>query len=250
MLSLFISTYNALLTKLLSPFTPVLENLVEDLSRLWGFDLTLQDYWKHIFVLLSIYFFSRAAGAYKLQTYGTAVFRLVWGLSSALSFSLLASVETNTTVPNFDEHRIALSAITCVAIYELGVNVWFSTFFRQYQAEVHQRTQRDWLSEFCHLSKEDGVRFLSGIVLTTAMLQLPWPQGVTRPELVVLAVITLVHGMFWMFWGWRQTRFEPKLSTRLKIAKTNSDITVGIAMVRSFFYAFIVVAIDAAARLM
>ena len=248
-LTLFVETYDALLTKLLSPFKPALDQFVEKLSQFWGYDVALQDYWKHIFILLMIYFMSRAAGAYSMQRYGTATFRLFWGILVAFAFSVLASIEAENFVPVSQDFRIAFSAIACIAVYEIGINIWFATFFREHQAKVHHRATRNWASEFYNLSKEDGLRLLSGTALTTVMLLLPWPEVVLRPEIVVLAVLAFLHGCFWIVWGWRQTRFEPRLSGRLESAKRNSDIIVGIAMIRSFVYAFIAVVLDAAARL-
>ncbi|MCA0042575.1 hypothetical protein [Celeribacter litoreus] len=144
------------------------------------------------------------------------------------------------------EIRIALSSVTCIAVYELGINIWFSTFFREAQADLHNRQVRTWWSEFRNLSKEDWVRFIVGVSLVLALLSIPWPDYITRPDLFSIAIVALAHGVFWVFWGWRQTRFEPLLTLRLEAAKTNGDLLVGMSMIRSFVYAIMAVVVDAA----
>lgn len=248
-LALIVETYDSILTRLISPFQPAIDWIVRNLSYLWSIEFRLHGIWKHIFVLLTIYFFSRAGGAFSMRQYGTAIFRLVWGIFVALIFSILASLKSEQVVNFSQEFRIAFSAIGCIAIYELGINIWFATFFRQFQAVLYKRSVRSWTSEFVHLSKEDSLRILFGAVLVTVMLFLPWPSYVTRPELMVLAIVVFLYGAFWLFWGWRQTGFERSIKKRLEIAKTNGDVIVGTAMVRSFLYAFIAVLIDTAAKL-
>lgn len=249
-LQLFVNTYDDLLTRLLSPMQPVLDSATLLISSLFRVDLILQGYWKHVFVLLSIYFFSRAAGAYALKRYGTAVFRILWGVSVALVFSLGASLESGQSAPISQEYRVAFSAVFSVVVYELGINIWFATFFREAQATLHRREIRTWWSEFLNLSKEDGIRFVVGAVLVVSLLLISWPEYVTRPELVAVALVALIHGIFWTIWGWRQTRFELKISVRLRTAKSNGDVVVGMAMIRSFAYALVAVVLDAAASLL
>lgn len=248
-LGLIVETYDRTLATILSPVQPVLVGLVQALSQFWHVDLTLQDFWKHIFVLLTIYFFSRASGSYGARQYGTAAFRIVWGMLVALTFSMLASIDTGQEGYLSQDLRVAFSAIGCIAVYELGMNVWFASFFRQFQATLHNRAARGWFSEFLHLSKEDMLRIVTGAVLATLLLFLPWPGPVTRPELVVLAAIILLYGAFWVYWGWRQTRSAPDLTARLDLARSNGDITVGTAMIRSFAYAFFAAVADSATTL-
>lgn len=248
-LNIFVETYDSLLTKIVSPIQPIINDIIKRISLLIDVNIILHDYWKHVFVLLSIYFFSRAAGAYALGRYGTAVFRLNWGVFVALLFSLGSSLEPEHSMSAYQELRIAFSALFSIFLYELGINIWFATFFREHQANLHNRSVRGWFSEFLILSKEDGIRFFVGSALIVAMLSAPWPAEFTRPELVVIALIALLHGLFWVYWGWRQTRFKPDFSQRVASAKTNGDIMVGMAMIRSFVYAFIAVVLDAAASL-
>lgn len=249
-LELFVETYDAVLSKLFSPFQPVLNEFSVQISAFFQVELTVQGYWKHIFVLLSLYFFSRSAGAYSAKRYGTAIFRLLWGSTVALAFSIGASLEGEYAYSISREFRVALSAVGCIAVYELGVNIWFATFFREAQALLHQRQVRTWWSEFGNLSKEDGVRFVVGVSMVIALLSIPWPGFITRPDLFSIAIVALVHGVFWVFWGWRQTRFEQQLALRLDAARSNGDVLVGMAMIRSFFYAIIAVTVDVAAGLL
>lgn len=245
-----VETYDLTLSMLLSPLQPLLARAVDVVAGLFAFELHLRDFWKHIFVLLTIYFFSRASGAWRAGHYGTAAFRFGWGVLVALVFSVMAGVEVGRTTWLPQDIRIALAAIGCIAVYELGMNVWFATHFREFQARLHGRQVRGWLSEFLHLSREDGLRILAGAVLAMALLHLPWPAQVSRPELVVLALIVLIYGMFWIYWGWRQTRSAPGVEARLAAARTNGDIIVGTAMIRSYVYAMIAAVLDSAARLM
>lgn len=245
-----VETYDSTLALLLSPVQPLLADLVAAVSGVFGLDLQLQDFWKHVFVLLTIYFFSRAAGSWGAGQHGTGAFRLCWGVLVALAFSVLASIDMGPGAGLRQDLRIALAAIGCIAVYELGMNVWFATFFREFQARLHGRAVRGWGAEFLHLSREDGLRILAGTALALGLLSLPWPGFVTRPELVVLALIVLLYGSFWVWWGWRQTRFAPDLAARLDAARNNGDIIVGTAMIRSFVYAMIAAVLDAAAGML
>jgi hypothetical protein len=91
---------------------PLARYLIEALG--WGF--TLDPYWKHVLILMWLYFGSNARAAWLVGNRGTAVFKVVWG--GIIAF--VASVASGLGSHIF----LALWPILGIAIFEFGDSVW------------------------------------------------------------------------------------------------------------------------------
>lgn len=74
-----VDEYENFIEMLFKPISPVVDVSVSAFRILFYYDLNPVFYWKYIFLTMGVYFFSRAKGAIRLNRFGTAVFRVIWG---------------------------------------------------------------------------------------------------------------------------------------------------------------------------
>lgn len=173
------------------------------LSSMMDWHLELFPHWKHIFVLLSIYFFRMAAHGFHLGLLGTGIFRALWGLLVALTIGISAGiVEANRS--NLEAaFLIAAVPILGVFIFELGFNLWNAIVLRSRTAHIRRLPVTSWWSEFSRCSVLDLWRNSVALILLWIGLQVPIVQDLPSPGLAMLGGLIVALGFYWIWSGTR-----------------------------------------------
>lgn len=247
-LNLVILNYDSLVSKFLGPIRPICELISNYASIFFPWRISLQPHWKHIFVLMGVYFSSRVGSNYRAGLKGTAAFRLLWGIIVGLFSSSVAGSFYVRIGHYWSNAAIGLASVAGMLMYEIIINVWYATFFRKMQAELHGRNVRKWPSEFIALSISDFSRafFASSIVLIGLIPK--FIRTIPLSGLIMLGSVMFFYGCFWLFWAWKQTLYTSGAFDEVKYWK-NTDAVVGAMMVSIFLWAATTVVVDTGAKI-
>ena len=242
-----VDSYENTVDRIMYPLEPLVTSIFVWLKDVFFFDIevNLGSYWKHTFVLLSLYFMSRVAAAYRAKRYGTAGFRFVWGMIVAFLASLSSGLLIDNANEYFSNLHIAVSAVFGVLIYELGVNIWFASFFRSWQAKIYHHQERTWWGEFAYLTLKDLKRAVVAIVICVLILSVPLPDFFVSPGLLVFSLVILIYAGFWLYNAWSLAVRERSEEEVIKAFSSNTDGIVGSSMLRSFIMASAAIMSDA-----
>lgn len=122
---LVLQYYNSLLNFLLGWLTPYITSILTYINNFIWWKLELGEHWKHIFVLLWIYFVTNASTNWGLNRKWYATLTLIWGLQAALISSVIAA-----TLPLQGVFSIiaALSPILGIIYFEFGRSAFCAIF--------------------------------------------------------------------------------------------------------------------------
>jgi hypothetical protein len=127
--------YDGILTVLLGWARPYVSSLVEFVGQWIAIDLDLHDHWKHVFVLIGVYFFRDATETLKVGRPVSALFLLVIGFVIAL-FSAAGS---GSIAPVADDYWaqfwIAAIPVIGVTLYDFLKLLQYTFFLRKWVAE-------------------------------------------------------------------------------------------------------------------
>lgn len=248
-LEMLIQRYESILSTILFPITPIAQLIAEFFGTLFNIDVQLKPHWRHVFVLMGVYFLSRVKGSFDAKLYTTAYFRMILGLTIAFIASVAAGSPVVFREGYLNHAFIPISAIIGMLFYEVGLNIWYASFFRKMQAKLHARAIRTWVGEFFALSVSDIQRAVIAAVIIFAGLFLPAIQTLPLPGLLLLGFLMFFYGCFWMFWAWVQTHSNKKNGESIDYW-SNSDAIVGRSMVSIFGWAASVILLDAGSQLL
>jgi len=174
-------------------------DVVANVNAATGSDFSLRPHWKHVFVLLWLYF-----GASVISSLGNpagAAFRALWGSLVSLPTSVVASFAPleDTTSP-----QIALSFILGLFAYGVGLAAWLATLFPY--SRDGERIPWGW-SFWYHLGPPFRMTFLAVLLLAVgdwAMTQQIFPKGLNF-GLTGLVATMLLLGVYWVAYGLRRS---------------------------------------------
>lgn len=202
-----------------------------------GWNVSLYPQWKHILVLMCIYFLRNSLVSYRAKDRGIGHFELVWGVTVALVASIAAG-----TIPLTSEDRIAQFLIAAIPVggiwaYEIGDVVWRATFYRERAARIYHRPIPTWWAYFEGGLRGTTVRTLIGVVLLAAGLQVPAVQKLRVPGLVLLASLVFIQALNFLRMGLSDARRIQRPDESWQSAYWRTGVAkVGAAMFGVFFW--------------
>ena len=192
--------------RVLRPVSWVFEKIAILLESVLGFNISLNEYWKDLSVILSLYFGARAFSYVRAGLRQQARFRLGLGLLSALAFSFLAGLPNDAT-----EIGNTLSALAVIFGF-----LAYDTLDALNSAMRHRKPGLSFL--------EDFIRYLKYTAPTTAfgLLLVLWlyldynfwePKFVRFPTIALLCVYVCFLAGYWAFRGLQSSFDESKGGT-------------------------------------
>lgn len=172
---------------------PFVGTWVEAVSAYLGWSLQLHSHWKHVLVLMTIYFSGdwRTLLAFQ-QPIRAALFGL-WGVIVALLTSVAAGTVASAAQGYTANLWIACAPVCGYLIYALGGSglliLWRPDLLGQ-RGRVYGR----WAAEAVF-------RFALGIVIAAVGLTLPIVAQQRSPGLVMLALLVVILALYWVVIG-------------------------------------------------
>lgn len=224
---------------ILEPIIPFAERLAEKISGLFEWTLVLQPNWSDVFVLLTLYLGSRARSYWSAGLRRRAAFRVVWGFSVSLFFSVCAGL----VPPNGAVSSLLIMAVVLAGLFlfDLVDAAWSATF--------HRAEGLSWL--------RDTVRYLKfsmpAIFLGMLFLGLSWllfpnpiPDYVVHPGSLMLLSFAFLLAFYWLYRGFRSSLSNVERSgTGLEKFLNSSNTRIALWMLGSLGGAALVVAFGA-----
>jgi hypothetical protein len=162
-------------------------------AREWiGYDLTIHPHWKHVLVLLMLYFSRNVAITRTTRGLGSAIVRAIW----AIFVAILTSVGVGVIALAHDFQSSALIALIPVAgvtLFDLGNDIWGATFFRS--------PDTGWWQHFFFESRLVVMRAIAAIAIVVAGLNWPPLMNMANPGLVLLGVLVVLFSFYWIWLG-------------------------------------------------
>ena len=234
-LQLLLDYYESLTQVLLGWAEPYLKDTLADLRDLVGWDLKLYPHWKHIFVLMMVYFSARLRSAWAVGERTSAAFLwvtgLVWAfLSSVAAGSVPIMPGTRTTTSML----VAIFPVIGVFLFDLSENVWTSVLRRDVQAKLEGDEKFTRLEVFRKLARKASLRFLVAcfiILMAVQIMELPVFKDVSNPGLVVLGLLVIAMSFYWLYQGTlatphRQRPGESWLQAYLRTGSTRVGLII------------------------
>jgi hypothetical protein len=245
-----VEDYDALLALVLTPIV----NAVLALLREWfDIDLHVHPHWKHVFVLLGIYFFRDSRMFRKLGYYDVAAVSLVWGALVAFATSVIVGLIPLERGDMWSNFLIGAMPVAGFFVYILGPTFASALWRREDSARYLGGHAEPFWSYIWRRAKRNflvlsvGVVFL-GLCLVVPPIgdMLPAIRDVRSPGLVLLAVLILVLAAYWLWRGLGQAHQQArKTGVPLRTALSNSgNVNLSMAMLAPFAASILLVALN------
>ncbi len=247
-LEIIIKSYDGLVVKLMSPLSPFIESIVVLIKSNFNISIEPQYYWRHLFLILGVYFFSRLRAALSGGRWLTAIFRLLWGVLIGLMTALLVSSVHLSGNDKINGIAISILGVLGILLYELGVNIWFSTFLRKYQALTHNRNVYSWREEFINLSLDDFLRAFFAMIFCIVLIALTPVGNFPESGVFTFGVVILLYGFFWIYWASKRLGGLQGLVKNFS-SKDDGDASVGLSIINIFMWTIACVALDSGSQI-
>jgi hypothetical protein len=239
--------YDSFLQALFGLAEPFIEASLMWVSTYIGWNLVLYPHWKHIFVLMGIYFFRLVGVNYAVGRRGTASFNLIWCLIVVLISSIAAGtvpVRNASMAANF---LIAFIPIIGALVCTLVGFIWEATFHRKtYGGRDLNVTNPTWWEYFRWGLSRVLSRTLIAIAALWIGLQVPFIRDLESPGLAMLALLVIALAIYWLWDGVNEAKSIRKSSeSTLEAYWRSEDTQLGVAMLGTFFWLALFVVLDA-----
>lgn len=191
-LSLVFDYYGIVIEFVLGWAEPYLKEAIAFFRHLLGIDIDLYPHWKHVFVLMGIYFWSSARTSFAANRPVGGVFDTIWGLIVALAASLASGIVFFDTVANISTANFLIAAIPVVGvtIFDIGGYAWSATFDRERGIT--------WSEAFVHWIFYAFARLAAALLVLTIGFQLPFVRDLPIPGLVLLTLLVVLAAFYWI----------------------------------------------------
>lgn len=227
-------------------FDPI-ATLIKSLGNWLGFKIELFSHWKHVFLLMSLYFFAgvRVEILSGKQWVGIVV-RVVLGFCLALATSVLLGVNPLTTTDSLANFFAAAIPALATFLNDLALRGWRVCF--QY-SRISGWFNRVPPSRFEYFMQGARGILLRTIVCLAVIIVGLYLSSVIRfgsPGLVLLGFVILVHALNLIFLGVREIEWRRQEGDTVTAAFLRSRATlIGLQMFSVVFDTFLFVAVSA-----
>jgi hypothetical protein len=230
--------YDKLLAVLLDWAHPYINIVLIKIGALIGWPFVLYPHWKHVFVLLEIYFFREATVAWT-GVYGkaNAVFCLVLGLGVAFISSVATGVVPIVQESIVGNFMIGAIPVLGAALYGVIGFLNDATFLRHAYAREHHQEIPTWWEHYVWGIKRVVIRSLIGLLILWIGLQVPVVQTLPSPGLAMFGALVFVFGIYWLLDGIIDSaRLRVQNEPRWSAYWRSNHTQLGTAMVSTFFW--------------
>lgn len=235
--------YDALAGVLVGWAQPFIERWAHD----WfAWQLALYPHWKHIFILVGVYFFRNASNYFsgnsstehRAKFYSAGIFLLVWGFLCALAVSIGSGLVAPADGDWQAQFQIAAVPVIGAFVFTLGRRVWHATFLRGIDGEWPRGSAPNWWQAVWDTIYRAGIRTLVGLALLIGGLQISSIGSLPSAGLALLVFLVLLLAAYWFWLGIARVKVNQKpgegwRDTYWRLSSTK----LGAAMLGVFFWA-------------
>jgi hypothetical protein len=194
-----IDFYGKVVEALLGWADQPVRDAVAYLEQVLGIDLRFDQTWKHVFLLLWLYFSSDFRINLSSSRYAFAVFTLLWGSLVAVVTSVIAS---SAGLSSSHVNTLAVMApILGIIVFDTGRCIWGATFSAPDPTAVYLPTQ-GWIDRFIRRLYIYVVPvMIIGCLILFAARRLGGssiPDSVLNSNLVLIAIFITLTAFFWI----------------------------------------------------
>lgn len=244
-----ITYYDVTLGAIFSKFEPLAVFAIEYFNEYFDLELTLLPHWKHVFVLLWLYFFADAATDYELGFTGTAIFLIVWGLLIAFSVSIIAGSINSNPLNWKSNFGIAFVPVVGAFVFTIVRRMWHATFLLDKDGETNsnniEKSSRftSWWISLKGTLIRGTFRTIFAAVIAGIVLLFPVSRSLANPGLVIFAFLTFLLAVNWLVLGFFRARTKKQPNQSFwSVYKKQSPTKLGHSMM-TIFYGLIVLCV-------
>jgi hypothetical protein len=189
-LQFLVDNYEWLVAFAVSPVEPYIRSFVSWIAYKLDWKILLHPHWRHILVLLNLYFIRGAMADRKDQS-PVAGFRLFLGLvvGSVTSIAVGAiPLAEKAFATNF---LVAFIPLAATSLNDIALRAWRATFSRQYESQRVNAPTSTWWVYFRPAFFGILKRTVVGVVAIVVLLQVPIIWQLKSPGLAVLGLLML-----------------------------------------------------------
>lgn len=250
LLEALLASYNATVGFLFCRVEPYLQPAIDWFGDLLHIDLTLAHHWRHVFLLVAVYFFRDAEASIAIRRPYGATFLSIIGLPIALAISVGAGI-----IPASHEWcKVFLMGETMVVgitIYDVAKLFWYALFLRKYHADL---TGVEPLSTSQFLSKYyvyPGGVFVVGTIASAILPLTPLARAAADPGIVTALCLILLYTAWWLAVGLRRAlKKSSPARPWWRLYTQSGPGLLGLAMLTVFFWAMSLLALNYGAALL
>lgn len=240
-LEMMLDYYHRMVGFLLGWAEPYLGAALAKVGSWFDFNLHLDPHWRHVFVLMWLYFGANARTHWSMGIKGSGVFRAIWGGIIAL----VASVGSGAVSASDATSSMLAAAIPILGIvlFELSNSIWTATF--------HRKASTTWWQSLRAMARYD-LSYLAiglvGLTLGTQADKIPYLQQVPNPGLMFLGIFVIAFALFWIWLG-TQSDSPSSFSHEGKRWRETGEARLGFAILTVILGATLFVALNAGLKL-
>jgi hypothetical protein len=244
-LGFLLEQYNALLRRLFWPIEPFITMLVTQLYHTFGWPETIYGQWRHIVVLLGLYFF-REVWIGRHFGLDALMFNLVLAICVALTFGLLAGTIPLTHGDEMAQFLFVFVLIAGAAAYGIIGFVFEAMFVRQRWAEYRNKPVPTWCNYLRWGFSRVLIRSLVGLALAWVALQIPFVLQLPSPGVAVSIMLIMLFGMYWLWDGIVDSRsMALQGASRLSSYVRSTHTQLGLAILGPILWCFVFIVLRA-----
>ncbi len=237
---LLVKYYNTLVRTLLGWTEPFFSFLITEFNRTFNFHFKILPHWRHIFVLLCIYFVRVGVVSYSYGYKKTGYFIAVWGTIIAIITSLFMG---SIPLKGLSLKNLILASyipIVGIFVFDFGRQLWITTFNRKRIAEIYRVPKYKWWAYFKPNLYLVLGQALGSIVFVTLCLFLPNIRNSESPVLFSFGLLIIAIAIYRIFLGMLEIPKlrKPNEATIDTFLRTNSA-GLALSMFCLFFWVFV-----------
>jgi hypothetical protein len=236
--------YEKLLGWLFWPIEPLVRAWLAQLYLYIGWPKSLYPHWRHVFVLLQLYFL-RNMEVSRLYSVGFAIFNFLLGILVALTFGVAAGTFPLDKADRTSQFLFVAALILGAAIYAAIGFIWEALFVLNRWMQARSESHSAW-QHFKWGLKRIAVRSLVGFGLLGMLLNVPFIQELSAPGVVISFFLIIAFSVYWLGDGIRDARKTRRADESLVAAYLRSPFTqLGLAMLGPIFWCFVFIVMRA-----
>lgn len=220
---------------------PYIRHMLGVISVMSGLHLHLFAHWRHIFILMWLYFAADAKTQWSADFKGTAVFQAVWGGIIALCAAATAgSVSLDSAAESIVPRLVLIVApVFGYFVYQIGNGAWWAT--------VDRHEGATWWHDFATGAERNLRILVVGLIAGISMAFLFrrfMPGAVPSPELTIVVLLFLVLVIYRLRRGVLMAMPAIRAGAPVRIALWNQGhwrvpayVVVALANVAAFVFA-------------
>lgn len=173
-----------------------LARAVAELVATWlEIPFTLQEQWKHIFVLLSIYVLRDGSTKYAYGYKSAGIFAMVWGTAVAFGTSIAVGMIEMNASRGATQYLTAVAPAFGLLAYEVPKQLWDATFTRDRVALIYQKEAVTWWDYARPNLFFNFFQFFGGFTIGVIFV-FAGSSAIDTPGLAAVAILVIVLALY------------------------------------------------------